>query len=395
MISDSTEILALSGQAANQVGAMPPPVTVADKDGSLKDWLSRSAENIDYLNRYSTYNIFPQQPHTLIPTNTTVQQPVTTPSIDDLWNINYSEIDVDSKFNEIRKSLRLDLRNPLDFKRARLYPHGYTPTLSVIAGCKPDFRYDRIIKCGIKIGSRNFRCAKDRLCPLCSSFAGRKRTRKFQNLFHRGSWVFCTISFKPIQYSAPNSYEPLDYWEACQEAVKSLIMDGNAQGAVSREEFVFLSIEPILVNPHAHFILCNPQKTIRILKHEIASKVKAYLAAKLTNPQPANVQVKAIANQQELENNIGYLNKSLDLLRPYERAVRQAYTSNSDRLYKINRRMRDCLEWFHELTKGRIQFRSRGVLDARRGDTLLPRKGKAGRPKGAKNKARQSGRRGK
>ena len=385
--------LPLIGQTENQVGALPPPVTVADGNDLAKNGLYQPAENADYLNRYSTYDIFPQQPHPLSPANTQMQQPATTPHINDLWNINYAEIDDANNFLGIKRSLRFDLRNPLDFKRERTYPQGYTPTLSIIAGCKPHFAYDRIVKCGIKIGSKNFRCAKDRLCPLCSSFAGRKRTRKFQNLFHRGVWVFCTISFKPIQYSAPNTFDPLVYWDACQEAVKSLIMDGNAEGSVTREEVVFLSIDPILVNPHAHVILYNPQKTIKILKHEIARKVNVYLAAKLTNPQAANVHVKAIANQQVLENNIGYLNKSLNLLRPYEKAVREADTSAPDHLQKINRMTRDCLEWFHDLTKGRIQFCCRGVLDARRGNTLLPRKGKAGRPKGSKNKGKKSSKR--
>ena len=377
----NAETLTLSDQAENQGAALPPPVTAVGEVDLPNDGQSTAAKNSAYhIRNISTKGVLSQEPQT-------ASIPIT-PSQSDLWNLDYENVRDPKNLDLIKKSLSEWSARALDFKwNKENWRHEYVEAVSIVAGCKPqDHFYPRLVRCGVKTRKGHLLCNYDKLCPVCAEIKAKERSRKLNSLFYRGTWAFCTISFKTFPCSG---LEPRSYWNACKKSVNSLLADVCIEGAMVREELKLENISPITVNPHMHVILFNPQRELDWLENEVRLKTEEYLLADLGSPVSADVDIRPIKDEAGYWDHIRYINKPLQFVEPYRSAQLKADKFMVASLELVNVAMRGCLEWFVNLTKNRCQFYCLGSLDIHSRNTVLSRNAKGGRPKGCKDKAKR------
>lgn len=232
----------------------------------------------------------------------------------------------------------------------------------------------RFCYCSIRKGL----CGLWKLCDHCSY---RKRTllrQRFLTQFSRSRWWFLTISFDGVLPFEGHFAEDMGlYWDACHEAVRSMVRDGSFLGAVKVEELHVQSLLPLKVLPHCHFLIAADDVTVG----QIEDLRQLVLAHRGTQPDwgtgemardeaervdlEVSTKTYLLPTEGDFSRVMGYLIKPMNLVTPYLNAWPEASLNGREGVPDLNANVVEFFDGYVENCYSRHQLDYMGILDAR------------------------------
>lgn len=229
-------------------------------------------------------------------------------------------------------------------------------------------------------------CLLWKFCNHCAYLRQRRMVEKFLPLYHLSQWHFLTLSFTGHLLFGPESLDDItDYWNACQGAIRSLEREYVISGAICVEELSIRSLKNGFVLPHCHFLVSADEISNEILD-ELDERIQNHpctvprLESSKVDPNPeAEIHLTVSSHNRKIESEeafgrvLRYLVKPLDIVTPYESAIRNLdQTDLEDRIH-LNQMTDQFLHGHSIYTENRHQISYIGNLDTRTGDRCLLR----------------------
>lgn len=253
-------------------------------------------------------------------------------------------------------------------KKKRLYPLRYDHddylencALLILSG-SPSAQ--RLAFCGVRSPvNPTTMCRLHHYCPYCCYKVRTERQVQYVPAFDSANWHFLTGSFKGnYLYNTQTAHHCLIYWDAWKTALTGLIDEGLIEGVYWVEELAITSMLPTIALPHIHAI-CNglTDEAVETLK----ANVQAYINDRLDEPMQVDIKHEAITDDKGLLDRIGYMHKTLKLLRAYRNAWTAASWNNRAGVPKLNSDLTDIVQGFAVNNYRRPKMQAKGTLNPR------------------------------
>ena len=227
-------------------------------------------------------------------------------------------------------------------------------------------------------GFHGRRCGLWKFCPYCAYLRRKKLVEKYLPLFHRTRWHFLTISFTGHLLFGPESPDDItDYWNACRGTIRSLVRESVISGAICVEELHVHCLDPCLVLPHCHFLISAGEVTDGTLA-DLEERVRAHVCTlpclESARPEidpdaeirlPVTTRCGELESEQDLDRVLRYLVKPIDIVEPYETAIRELDAEDLDGRAQLNHLVDQVFQGHAVYSEDRQQMSYSGNLDAR------------------------------
>ncbi len=210
--------------------------------------------------------------------------------------------------------------------------------------------------------------------------------------YHRGHWHLLTISFNGQQPFATNAdaHACLNYWDGGNTAIQNLVSQQLIRGACWVEEFKALQFLPLLVMPHVHALV----EADEVGTAALDAVTQALTRYRNEQHEPLaltpNLHVKRLNSQKALFDTIQYLFKPLDLLEAYQSAWPRVAAHGRSEAWQLNSQTRDLSLGVQEITKKRMQLRTKGNLNANHREYIGVPRAERGRHRRLLNEVRET-----
>lgn len=253
---------------------------------------------------------------------------------------------------------------------ARTEDHAKLSGLLLMSDWDPRHRF-----CHCSMG--NHRCNLVKFCCHCAYVRRKALWARFLPGFEAGHLFFTTIAYDGELDFAPHADAAIPmHWDAATAALRARVGHGEFAGSLWTEELHVRSFCPNLVQPHVHAVIhaeTYSPETSDALHAAVANfRGEAFLAgqdlpapmAPLPTLLSPNIRTFPLQSATDFAAVLAYLVKPLDLVRPYEAAVRRLRAQGRP-LLELNCALDEFLAGFQLETFQRRQLDSRGSLDGR------------------------------
>lgn len=221
-------------------------------------------------------------------------------------------------------------------------------------------------------------CGLWKFCPYCAYVRRNALVEKFLPFFHLTRWHFLTISFTGHLLFGPESPDDItDYWNACLGAIRSLERESVISGAICVEELHIRCLDPCRVLPHCHFLISADEVSDGTLD-DLEERVRAHVCTVPcqdfdgVEPNrdaeirlPVTTRCCELESERDLDRVLRYLVKPIDIVEPYETAIRNLDEDELEGRIQLNQNTEQFLQGHAIYSEDRRQMSYLGNLDAR------------------------------
>ncbi len=205
------------------------------------------------------------------------------------------------------------------------------------------------------------RCRYRQFCRYCSFIRRQQLLRTYLPAYDLGLWHMAHLSFEEgIGFEGGQAYECNEYWTACNNAIRTLVAQGYARGAVWVEEIAVISFLPLLlVRPHVHAVL---------EADFLGEEAEEFLVQQLQFHRTANgeplglsptVKIEAIESIQALYRSLSYLIKTIELVRQYRNAWTMVEGPDHKQAVQLNSHVTEFLAGYFQISNSERQFQQK------------------------------------
>ena len=213
-------------------------------------------------------------------------------------------------------------------------------------------------------------CRLWNLCPACSYWKRKKPALDaYLTRFKRTSWFLVTIAYQQSFGDGILDDEAVRLcWHAASQALYDLQRAGCLRGTITRSELHLESFLPLLYFPHTHSVVDADEIDCSFLGERVFAYRCPGTGGRIDFP--VSIKHRRLDSRRAFANALSYLNKALDLARPYEAAWPKAEANYRQLASSLNQEVDELLDAFSAFVADAHQVRYTGSCHAAAKNTV-------------------------